>query len=99
MNITTDGRRMFPGEVLFNLRSTRGLPLDFALDRIINERGLSVEWLGFVNAARRNGWKDYQTFTVIEHALQDAGLTAEMKQGITDGIRRYMLGSGLHAVT
>ena len=41
---TIDGKPMFDGAVLFELKATHGFPLDFSLDRIINQGGCSVDW-------------------------------------------------------
>lgn len=81
--------QLFPGDQLFELRSTHGLPLEIALDRIITEEGLAVHWLQFVRQARKNLWGDEQTYRVISHALADSGVDREIQRGITSGLRRY----------
>lgn len=82
---------LFDGKTLFNLKATHGLPLDFALDQIINKRGLMVEWPGFVKAARENGWWDFQIMESIKHAMQDAELSKHMQMGIEHRLMAWIL--------
>lgn len=81
---------MFSGAKLFELKATRGLPIDFALDRI-REKGLTVDWIGFFDAARRNGWWDFQTHQVIQHGIDDAGLPEQERESIVAAFKRYVL--------
>lgn len=83
--------RMFRGARLFGLKDAHGLPLDFALDAIINDRGMVVEWPGFIEAARAAGWWDYQTLAVMEHALQDAGVARDLTAGIVERAKLYVM--------
>jgi alanyl-tRNA synthetase len=87
---TVDGKQLFPGALLFWLRDTHGLPLDFALDRIINEKAMVVEWPGFVAAARNQKWKDARIIEAVAVGLADAGVPRELQQGIGLGIARFM---------
>lgn len=89
--ITQGDTPLFRGDVLFHLKATHGFPLDFALDRLINERGIAVEWPGFIEAARDGGWWDFQTFEVIEHAMQDAGIEREYRAAVLERFKAYVL--------
>lgn len=91
MNITPDGRSIFPGDEAFKLKAAHGVPLDFLLDIVINGAGIPVGWVGFVDEARRNGWWDYQTYESITHAMDEAGLPLEMKRGIQRGLQVYIM--------
>ena len=82
---------MFDGAVLFELKATHGFPLDFALDRIINQRGCAVDWVGFIEAARSNKWWDFQTYKVLQEGLLDAGLPRGMAREIELRFQRYVL--------
>lgn len=82
---------LFPGARLFAMKDSRGFPLEFALDRIINDEGMVVEWPGFIDAARAAGWWDFQTIEVMTHALQDAGVDRAMADGIVQRAQLYML--------
>lgn len=89
--ITEDGKRLFPGATLFAMKATHGLPLDFALDRIINDAGMAVDWGGFIDAARENGWWDFQTIEAMGHALSDALLPRDVQREIVARAKLYML--------
>ena len=82
---------MFSGHKLFDLKACHGLPLDFAIDRIINNAGMRVEWPSFIEAARKNKWWDHQTYETLCHALQDADVPKEMREGIQRGFQKYVL--------
>ena len=84
-------RYLVSGARVFQLKATHGLPLDFTLDRIINQGGHAVAWVGFVEEARKNGWWDFQTFQVIEEGMEDAQLPRDMQQAIKDRLKVYML--------
>jgi alanyl-tRNA synthetase len=88
---TIDGKLLFSGRTLFELRSTHGLPLDFALSRVITGLGMAVDWVGFIETARRNNWWDYQTYEVICHGMEDAGLPKEMQSAIRTRFQKYVL--------
>ena len=82
---------VFNGAKLFELKATHGFPLDFALDRIINEKGMSVSWVDFIEAARKNKRWDFQTIEVITHALEDAQVAS--KEEIINRAKLYMMKS------
>lgn len=89
--LTVDNKIMFRGDVLFELKTTHGFPLDFALDRIINESGGAIDWVAFIEAARRGGWWDYQTFEATSHAMVDAMLPLNMQASILQRFKLYVL--------
>ena len=86
---TVDGKPLFDGALLFSLKATHGLPLDFAVGRIFDE-DFAVDWVEFVKAARRNGWLDAQIFDAVRYALLDAGAPREIQSGITSRLANYM---------
>ena len=88
---TVDGKPLFPGDLLFDLKATHGLPLEFALDKIIVQEGCAVDWVGFIEAARRNDWWDFRTYETVCHGMADAQLSEDMQQGIRHGFQRYVL--------
>lgn len=81
----------FPGARLFELKATHGLPLDAAIDRIINKHRTAISWDGFLTQARANGWYDFQTMDVITQALEDALIDREMRLGIITRLKLYIL--------
>ena len=91
IGLTDDMKVMFRGDVLFELKSTHGLPIEMVLDRIINECGMAVDWVAFIEAARRNGWWDFQTYDVIRYGMEDAGLPREMQSAIIERFQLYVL--------
>lgn len=64
---------VYPGDKLFHLRTTHGLPIGDALQRIITAN-LTVTWIPFIQEARKNGWYDFQSLEAIEQAWVDADL-------------------------
>lgn len=68
--IGSDGRNLFPGDRLFQLRATHGLPLGDAIQSIYSTI-TGVDWVSFIEEARRNGWYDFQTIEAIENAFLD----------------------------
>jgi alanyl-tRNA synthetase len=91
VGFTVDGKPMFNGSVLFELKVTHGLPLDFALDRIINDLGMAVDWVAFIESARKHKWWDYQTYALITHSMTDAGISRELRESITSGFQAYVV--------
>lgn len=91
VGLTADGKRMFRGDVLFELKSTFGMPLDFALDKIVNYHGMAVDWPAFIEAARRNGWWDFQTHGVFLHGLEDSGVGKEYVAACNLRFKRYVV--------
>ena len=89
--LTVDDKVMFRGDVLFEMKATHGFPLDFSLDKIINERGYAVDWVAFIETARRNKWWDFQTYEVICHAMEDAMLPKTMQAEIKVRFKAYVL--------
>jgi alanyl-tRNA synthetase len=81
--------KQISGELLFKLKATHGLPLDMALDRII-EHKVSVEWPSFIEAARADGWPDWKTYYALKYGLQDAFMPQSVKQAILDGFATYV---------
>jgi len=80
---------LFPGDKLFELKATHGLPLEIALERIITQEGLAVHWLQFLKQARKNLWTDKQTYRVIRHSLVDADIAKEIREGVCRGLEKY----------
>lgn len=82
---------MFDGQKLFDLKTVHGFPLDFALDKIINQKKRVVCWPQFIKAARKNNWWDFQTYEVICHAMADAEIPKDIQEGFKQGFQRYVL--------
>ena len=86
----------FPGRVLFNLKATHGIPLDFAIDHILNANPdgprCFIEWPSYIEEARRNKRWDFQTYDDIRHALEDCvSYSKEQQKEILDRFKIFVL--------
>lgn len=81
----------YSGAKLFQLKATHGLPLENAVDTIINRAKLAIDWEGFIEEARKNGWYDFQTIENIEQALVDADILKDTREKIIQGCKHYIL--------
>lgn len=84
-------QRIFSGVKLFHLKTTHGLPLEVAVDEIMNRHHLKVDWVEFIEEARKNKWWDFQTIDVIEQALTDADVDRGVRDAILLRTKIYML--------
>lgn len=82
---------LFSGKKLFDLKASHGFPLDFAIDRIINQCSMAVNWAEFIETARSNKWYDFQTFEAISHGLVDADVPLEYRDTILQLFKAYVL--------
>lgn len=80
---------VFPGERLFQLKATYGLPMEDAVMEIRN-KGMTINWAGFVDEARKNQWWDFQTLEVIEQTLTDTLYDRHDIQKILYGVKCHM---------
>ena len=79
------------GAFVFELKATHGLPLEMAIDRIILEKNMRISWADYIEAARLNGWYDFQIFESIRYGLQESMIDKEKKQAIIDKTKIYLL--------
>ncbi|MNF14802.1 hypothetical protein D3C80_2171530 [compost metagenome] len=56
----------------------------------MNQQSMKIDWVGFVDEARKNEWWDFQTLEVVENALVDALIPRNIVTGILTGIKHYM---------
>ena len=52
---------------------------------------MAVDWVAFIEAARKHKWWDFQTYTLITHSMTDAGVSKELQEGITYGFQAYVV--------
>jgi alanyl-tRNA synthetase len=83
--------KAFPGVKLFELKATHGLPLDVAVDRIINTERMVIDWQGFIDQARLQGWYDFQTLDVAEQALTDADVPRDYRDAAVLRMKSYIM--------
>lgn len=79
------------GSFVFHLKATHGTPWDMVCENLIVDRGLRIDWVGFIEAARQNGWWDFQTIPAVENDLRDAGVPTEMVEAIIVRMKHYVL--------
>jgi len=87
---TEDGKTLFHGGTMFELKATHGVPLDFLLDKIVNEFGFAVSWIDFIEQSRKNGRWDFQTIKEIDYGLKDAMIDRQYAEGILIRCKIYM---------
>jgi alanyl-tRNA synthetase len=71
------------GKFLFKLSDTHGLPIEIAVQEIL-EKGLSINWLEFIKAAQIAGWKNRKIKEKIKSAMQDLIGHDEYKKGLLE---------------
>lgn len=81
----------FSGAKLFHLKATHGLPLEVAIDMIMNTNGLKIDWPGFIDTARQNDWWDFQIVEAVELALQDGLIEPRLIRGIVTRVKDHIL--------
>ena len=89
--LTEDGKPMFSGRLLFELKATHGVPLDFSLGRIIEDCALAVDWVEFIETARKNKWWDFQTYELLMHAMVDAALPEDFRRAVESRFKTYVV--------
>jgi hypothetical protein len=92
--IGTDGRYLFPGDRLFQLRATHGLPIGDAIQKIYNTT-TGVDWVSFIEEARRNGWYDFQTIDAIENAFIDCDFDKAFSLTVIKRMKQWILANPL----
>ena len=80
---------LFPGKEVFELKATYGLPLEVIVGEIFDKK-LVIEWPGFIEQARANGWWDFKTIDTIKYALEDVDCTKQMKEEILVRCKIYV---------
>lgn len=92
--IGSDGRNLFPGDRLFQLRATHGLPIGDAIHQIYSTTS-GVDWVSFIEEARRNGWYDFQTIEAIENAFLDCDFDKAFALNVIKRMKYWMLANPL----
>lgn len=82
---------MFPGDKLFELKATHGVPLDICLYDIMILNKLPVSWCDFIDQARKNKVWDFQIIAMIETGLSDAGISKETIDEIINRSKLYIM--------
>ncbi len=64
--------KLFPGDELFKLHDTYGLPMMMTMI-LLKERGMLVEWPSYFDATRKAGWSDRTAILRAKYAAIDSG--------------------------
>jgi len=84
-------KKPFPGAKLFQLKATHGIPLENSLDLLMNQQSLKIDWVGFIDEARKNEWWDFQIVEAVEQAMVEAVVERRVIEAILLRMRVYML--------
>ena len=74
------------GEFLFKLSDTHGLPIEIATEKML-EKGLTINWFEFVQAAQNAGWKNRKIKEKIKSAMQDLIGHDDYKEGLLERLK------------
>jgi hypothetical protein len=67
---TTEGRPVIDGEWVFYMSDTRGVHLTDILV-FLDEKGFSVGWPGYLELAKKQGWKEKTILTRLRDSITD----------------------------
>lgn len=81
---------LFPGAEAFRFKDEIGLPFAVQFDEL-SRTGLMLEWPSLIEAARKAGWNDAQTFDAIIEGLTDSQAWPQLRAGIIVRLKRYIL--------
>jgi len=91
IGFTTDHKFVVDGAFIFQLKATHGFPLSVSLDVMINQRGMVISWVDFIDEARKNKMWDFQIIDEIEYSLIDAEIPKTMQKEILDRCKLYIM--------
>jgi hypothetical protein len=80
---------IFSGKKLFELKATHGMPLDVAIQEIVDS-GARISWGEFVDQARLNKWWDFQILELVETALGMTILDRDYRAEVIARMKLYM---------
>ena len=87
--VSDNGLLLFRGDILLDLKTVHGFPIEFALISIF-QRGWQVDWIEFDNYARYRGFLVYQIMEMVEVSLRDAFVERNVVEKILDNIRLFI---------
>jgi len=86
---TTNHKEVFSGKIIFQFRSTYGLPLDCLIDEL-RKYDYVISWFDFIDEAIISGWKDKKIIDEIEYGLRDANYKKESIEYLLDKCFKYL---------
>ena len=72
IEVTVPKARVLPGEFLFKMHDTHGIPLCMSL-MMVQDYKLLVNWKGWIEAGKKAGWPLKKILTEIIYACRDSG--------------------------
>ncbi len=78
------------GAEIFKMKDTHGLPFSISFEQCEN-RGLMIDWIGLLNAARKHGWWDFQTIEQIEEGFHDSRAWQDKRDEILNRLKIYIM--------
>lgn len=85
---------IFCGKKLFELKATHGMPLDVAIQEIVDS-GARISWGEFVDQARANMWWDFQILELVETSLGMTILDRDYRAEVVQRMKLYMMAKPL----
>ena len=67
---TVEGQQVVPGETIFSLFDTHGIPIDISTMRF-KEEGFLIDWFGIFVAACKRNWNPDKIFNTIELLFEE----------------------------
>lgn len=67
---TTAGQPVVAGEWVFYMADTEGIHLTDLLT-FLDDQGITVDWPGYLTAAKKQGWKDSTVLSRVRESLTD----------------------------
>jgi len=80
----------YPGDKFFHLKTTHGVSWTVAVYLVMVKYRFVIDWISFVQEARKNKWYDFQTVKAIESSLQESGVDRTLVDGIMLRMKHYM---------
>lgn len=96
VNVGTHPTKLFPGDKLFQLKATHGIPLEISLENL-TRASMVVEWELFIKEARTSGWYDFQTLEVIQNALEDV-FDRDTQEAVILRIKRFIMSHPINRI-
>lgn len=76
---------MNSGELLFKISDTHGLPVEIAVEKLL-EKNIQIDWFRFCLTAANAGWSNKKIKEKIKSAMQDLIGYDEYKNGLLERI-------------
>lgn len=83
-------RKFIPGALVFKMKATHGVPVTETL-AVTSQKGCSVEWASFVDAALKDGWLGKQILSTIESSLREACFDHGYIDGVIARTKLYLM--------